>query len=403
MSMSSATAGSTRTTLPPRAMTAFGIAAAVTFLAASAAPTPIYRLYEAEWGLSPGVVTVIFAVYALSLLVALLTVGKLSDFIGRRPVIFAALALNTVAMGIFVAADSATALIVARIFQGFATGAATTTLGAAILDSNRTHGPLFNSITPFAGLSAGTIVSSLLVAYAPMPTHLPYIVVAVVSVILLALLFVMPETSARRPGALASLRPRVGVPAAARGAFLEVTPISIAAWALGGFYFSLMPSLVQQATGQSSPIVGGGVVATLTLVATVMVVVLRNRPARGVLMAATVALALGVATTLTGVASGSVVLMFLGTFVAGIGFGAGFSGTLRTILPLAPPTERAALLASYYVVSYLAFSLLAILVGELAPHIGLITATYAYGGAVIVLALASLAIAVIRRPKAASG
>lgn len=377
------------TPLPTGGMTVFGTAAAVTFLAASAAPTPIYRLYEQDWGLSPAIVTVIFAVYAISLLFALLTVGKLSDYVGRRPMIFAALALNIVAMGIFIAADSAAALIVARVLQGFATGAATTALGAAILDANKTHGPLLDSVTPFAGLTVGTVLSSLLVAFAPLPTHLVYIVIAGVSVVLLFALLAIPETAARRPGALAALRPRVGIPAPARAVFLLIAPASIAAWALGGFYFSLMPSLVQLATGISSPLVGGGVVATLTLVATLMVVALRTRPARATLIAATLALALGVAITLAGVASGVVALMFLGTVVAGVGFGAGFSATLRLLLPLAPPTERAALLASYYVMSYLAFSLLAILVGEVAPAIGLVTATYIYGAAVIVLALIS--------------
>src|SRR5262245_50730725 len=127
------------TGISPRAMTIYGVATATMFAAASAAPTPLYRLYQEAFGLSPLMLTVIFASYAFALLGALLTVGKLSDYVGRRPMILAALALNAVAMVMFAEAPSTAVLIAARIVQGVAMGVATTALGAAILDSDRVH------------------------------------------------------------------------------------------------------------------------------------------------------------------------------------------------------------------------------------------------------------------------
>src|ERR1700712_2275371 len=53
------------------------------FLAASSAPTPLYAIYQAEWGFSPITVTVVFGVYAVAVLSSLLVFGKLSDHIGR--------------------------------------------------------------------------------------------------------------------------------------------------------------------------------------------------------------------------------------------------------------------------------------------------------------------------------
>src|SRR5271154_5748051 len=97
------------------------VAAAITFSACGAAPTPLYHEYQEHFGLTPFTITIIFAAYVLSLLFALLTVGSLSDYIGRRPAILAALALNVVAMVLFMRADSAAALIAARVVQGFAT------------------------------------------------------------------------------------------------------------------------------------------------------------------------------------------------------------------------------------------------------------------------------------------
>ena len=70
--------------------TATAVAAAITFSACGAAPTPLYHEYQEHFGLTPFMITIIFAVYVLFLLLALLTVGSLSDFIGRRSAILAA-------------------------------------------------------------------------------------------------------------------------------------------------------------------------------------------------------------------------------------------------------------------------------------------------------------------------
>jgi MFS family permease len=129
-----------RASLSYPATTVIAVITAMTFAASGAAPTTLYQRYQEVFGLTPFVLTIIFGVYVLSLLGALLTVGSLSDYIGRRPAILAALALNAVAMVMFISADSATALIVARAVQGFATGLATATLGAAIMEPTAAAG-----------------------------------------------------------------------------------------------------------------------------------------------------------------------------------------------------------------------------------------------------------------------
>jgi MFS family permease len=390
-------------TCPPRssgslscnATTITAVISAMTFSASGAAPTPLYQEYQSHFGLTPFMVTVIFAAYVLCLLLALLTVGSLSDYIGRRPAILSALAMNVVAMLIFMTAGSAGALIVARAVQGFATGFATTTLGATILDTDRERAPVLNSVTAFAGLSAGTLGAGVLVTFAPAPEQLVFIVLLVASVMEAAVLWYMPETAELRRGALASLRVRV--PAAARSTFASITPVNIAAWALGGFYFSLMPAVVRVATGATLPVVGGIVVAALTFAGAVVVVALRKIAPERTLRSGIVALAFGVAITLAGVQYQFVWIMLCGTVVSGLGFGSVFSGALRSVMPLAQPDERAALLSAFYVEGYLAFTLPAMLAGFLAPVVGLTTAAEFYGAAVILLALASLSATTFRK------
>jgi MFS family permease len=379
-----------RTSLSNASSTFFATLAAMTFSASGAAPTPLYRQYQETFGLTPAMLTVIFAAYVLSLLMALLMTGSLSDYVGRRPVILTALAINMVAMVMFATADSAAGLIAARAVQGFATGVATPALGAAILDTDKSRGPVLNSVTAFAGLTSGSLGAGVLVTFAPDPTQLVYVVLLALSGIEIALLWSMPRTVEPKPGALASLRPHVSVPVQARRALAQLTPVNIAAWALGGFYFSLMPSVVRVATGVTSPAIGGLVVAALTFSAAMAVLLLRTMPAERMLLGGIPALAVGVAITLAGVQTQYVALMLLGTIVSGLGFGTAFSGTIRTLIPLAKVDERAGLLSAFYVEGYLAFSLPAVIAGVAAPLIGLATAAEIYGFLVILLAIASL-------------
>ena len=379
-----------RTSLSYRATTILAVITAMTFAASGAAPTTLYQQYQQVFGLTPFILTVIFGAYVLSLLGALLTVGSLSDYIGRRPAILAALSLNIVAMIMFMSANSAATLIVARVVQGFATGLATATLGAAIMDTDRARGPVLNSITAFFGLTAGSLGGGALATYAPDPLQLVYAVLLAMSAAEALVLWYMPETVTPKPGALASLQPHVSIPARARRALVQVTPVTIASWALGGFYFSLMPSLVRVATGVTLPIVGGLVVSALTFSGAIAVLSLRNTSARRILSGGIPALVAGVAITLAGVQTQHVSLMLAGTVVAGIGFGAAFSGSMRTVMPQAEAHERAGLLSAFYVEGYLSFSLPAIVTGLVAPIAGLPLAADVYGAAVIALAIASL-------------
>ena len=375
----------------PPAMTVFAAISLAAILAGSSAPTPLYRLYQEAWAISPLVLTIIFSVYAICLLFSLLTVGALSDYIGRRPVISVALLLSAAGMVLFIEAESASWLIAARAVQGLATGALTSTLSATVLDTNRAKGPMINSITPFLGMALGALVTSGLVAYGPAPMQLIYVILLVLFVSLALVVWQMPETASAQPGAWASLQARLPL--------LMATPVNIASWALGGFYLSLMPSLFRVATGLTSPLLGGGIVASLTLSGAVAVLLVRQWPARRIIIVAAIALMGGVAVTLAGVHEQMAPLMLLGTIIAGLGLGAGFFGASRSIMPLAELHQRAGLLAAFYVQSYLAFSLPVILIGIAAPHLGLPVSTYIYGAVIILLALASLAATLLAKPR----
>ncbi|MHC8321539.1 MFS transporter [Pseudomonas sp. GB2N2] len=370
----------------------------LSFLAASTAPTPLYHLYQEQLHFSAATLTVIFGIYAISLLVALLTVGSLSDYLGRKPVIFTAVILNMLAMLLFINADSVAWLIGARALQGFATGMATAVLSAALLDTDRQQGPLINSVAPLLGMALGGMGCGLLAEFAPLPLQLTYWVLLAMFAMQALYVWRLPESVSPQPGAWSSLRPTLHVPTQARATLWRVLPLNTATWALGGFYASLAPSLVRTATGSTSNLVGGSTVAALTVTGALMIFTLRNRPAATALLLGATLLPTGILVFLAGVHSASLTLFFLGTLVAGCGFGAGFLGAVRSLVPLAQPHERAGLMSAFFVLSYLAFCLPSLLAGNLARTFGLVATTDGYGAVLIILAVGALLALLRQRP-----
>ncbi|WP_448614446.1 MFS transporter [Modestobacter sp. URMC 112] len=364
-------------------------------LAASGVPSPLYRVYAERFGFGSGLITVVFAVYAFALLASLLVVGGLSDHVGRRPVLAAALVLEAVSMGLFLAADGVGWLLAARVVQGLATGAMTGAFGAALLDLQRTDrplGPLVNSAAPGLGLSAGAVGAGLAVEFLPAPTDWVFgVLTALCLVAAVGVWVFLPESSPRRPGAAASLVPSVHVPAPQRRAFAVVLPCLIATWALGGLYASLGPSLVSNVFGVQDHVVGSLLILALNGTGLVASLAMRGvAPARSMVAGALV-FAGGVAGTVAALAAGSLAAFFVAAVVSGFGFGAAFLGAMATVTQGVAPGQRASLLAAVFTASYLAFSLPAIAAGIAAGHVGLERTAQVYGVAVIVLALLAVA------------
>jgi predicted MFS family arabinose efflux permease len=371
---------------------------ALTF--AAAAPSPLYVVYQSRWGFSPVTLTLIFGVYAFALLLSLVTVGGISDHVGRRPVLTIGLLLEAASMVVFLSATSVGWLVAARIVQGVATGALLGAFSAGLVDLQPRSRPqlaaLLNSAVTTVGLAAGALGTGLLVQYAPAPTTLVYAVLAVAFVLLASTIALVPETAPRRPGAIGALRPRVAVPRPVRGRFLAAMPVLVATWALGGLYMSLGPSVAAGVLHLRSHVVGGLVVATLTGFGAAASIVVRDRPPHRVMAGGSLVLAAGTLLTLVALALLSAPLLFAGTAVAGLGFGSAFLGAFRSLAQAAPAHQRADLFAAVFVVAYLAFSLPAIVAGLCVPVLGLRDTAAGYGAGVLVLAVGAVALMVPR-------
>ncbi|CAN5130464.1 MFS transporter [soil metagenome] len=359
-------------------------------MAASSAPSPLYRVYQEEFGFSAVMLTVIFAIYTLCLLIALLVTGSLSDCIGRRPVLIAGLGLLAVSMALFLFATGTAGLILARSIQGFATGTLLAALAASVIDlepPGRTgFGATTNSVAPPLGMGFGAVIAALVIDASHSPADVIFFSLFVVFALMTLVALALPETSPKRGGWQRSLVPRLGVPASARAPFLQSIPALMASWSLGGLYLSLGPSLVSKVLDGSSHLEEGLVVICLAGAGASASFALRTRTPREITLFGTTALAVGTALTIVAIAAESLPGFFAATLIAGTGFGTSFLGVVRSLAHATGPAERGELFASMYVVSYLAFGVPAIIAGILTQVIGLRDTAMIYAVFVIVLA-----------------
>jgi len=379
---------SRRLTLSRRA--SFWAAAAFAFLAfaASTAASPLYRVYEDKVGFAPTTLTLLFTVYIVVLLSTLLLFGSVSDYTGRRMVMLAGLALGAAACGLFLIAHGVGLLFAARALQGVAVGLISGAASAALFDLRPNGGaaPVVSSAAPTGGQALGAIGASVLAQYAPAPTHLVWWLLLGAFVTGVVAVLAMPEPGTVRPGVVSSLRPHVSVPQAARGAFATAVPALVGTWALAGFYLSLGPSLAAQLLPSMNLVWGGILIFLLSgLAAAASTLLARKNPSR-VMLGGCLILIVGALVTFASIETGTAALLFVGTAIAGLGFGPAFMGAYRATVAAAAPPDRTGLIAAIYIVSYLATGIPAVLAGIATSHYGLRTTALVYSVAVAVLA-----------------
>lgn len=397
-----------RRTLPPGlAMAGCAVAFASLYLAAGAL-TPLLVTYKQQWEFPPSMLNVAFAVYAIGFLGAVLTLGSLSDHIGRRPVLVGALIVQLASNVLFLFAPDINWVIVGRIGQGIASGAATAAFTAALVELAPEHKKQFGTILGAVSLTGGLAAGSLLAGLAIQLTHaadtIIFLTLIALTVLGVIVVIFASETATRTPGALHSMIPRVYVPAAARKEFAAAAPVIAAVWMLAGLSGGLAPNMVHSVFHLESGLLNGlaGFLAP-AVSALVGLLFARVDPRHGVTVGVRAAL-VGAAAIIGGVLAGSLAVMIVGLVIAGVAFGASFSAALRLIFPLAAADQRAGVVSAIYVVSYLAFGLPIVIEGQLVGPLGEVPAVVCYTAVTMLLAVISLiAQARLRRTQARAG
>ena len=356
-------------------------------------PTPLYVIYQAQWHFSAFMVTVIFAVYAATVLATLLFAGRSSDQAGRRPVLAVALGAAALSTLAFIFAPDEGVLLVGRILSGIAAGLMTGTATATLTELSPASGrrsSLVATAANMGGLGLGPLFAGLLAQYAPHPTTLVFeVYLAVLAVAALCLRFV-PETvlTRRRP----TLRfAGLGIPERGRGQFIAAAVASFAAFALLGLFTSLVPGFIGGVLHQGSHFVQGAAVFGLLAIGTITQVVLSRFSSRPVVLAGLGLFLAALALILAALAFASMPLFLAGTVVGGVSVGAIFLGSLATANRLAPPERRGHVVSTFFVAAYAGLIIPVVGVGVLTELIGTFPAVLAFSLLIAALSLFSLA------------
>jgi MFS family permease len=334
--------------------------------------------------------TLIYATYAFGVLASLLLAGGVSDDVGRRPVLLAALGALMASSVLFMVAGSAAWLFVARGLQGLATGAALSAASAALLDLHPNRNPagvgLTTATAAASGIGLGVLASSVLVQLGTLPRVLPYVVLLVLFALAFAGAYWMPEPIEKR-GRFRLTVERPTVPAVVRRPFSLAALAVISSWSIGGLFFSLGPQLAAQLFNSSNAIVSGsGIVALAGAAVVAQLLTGRSAPWIGAGVGS-IALAAGMVLIVFAAARGSSAAYLAGSILGGAGFGAAFLGGLRGLAAAIPHQHRAAVMSAFYVAAYTSLSLPAVLAGIVVAHVALPTTFEIFGSVVAAIAL----------------
>jgi len=356
-------------------------------------PTPLYVIYQAQWHFSAFMVTVIFAVYAATVLATLLFAGRSSDQAGRRPVLAVALGAAALSTLAFIFAPDEGVLLVGRVLSGIAAGLMTGTATATLTELSPASGrrsSLVATAANMGGLGLGPLFAGLLAQYAPHPTTLVFeVYLAVLAVAALCLRFV-PETvlTRRRP----TLRfAGLGIPERGRGQFVAVAVATFAAFALLGLFTSLVPGFIGGVLHQGSHVVQGAAVFGLLAIGTITQVALSRVSSRPMVLVGLGLFLAALALILAALALASMPLFLAGTVVGGVSVGAIFLGSLATANRLAPPERRGHVVSTFFVAAYAGLIVPVVGVGAATEFIATFPAVLAFSLLIAALSLFSLA------------
>ncbi|MFE5793147.1 MFS transporter [Streptomyces sp. NPDC056503] len=382
-----------------------GGAVFVVCMAGTTLPTPLYPLYQEEFGFSELTVTVVYAVYAFGVIGVLLLAGNASDTIGRRPTLRWGLGFAAASAVCFLCADALGWLYAGRLLSGLSaglfTGAATAYVMELAPPGGAARATLVATAANMGGLGCGPLLAGLLAEYAPEPLLLPFAVHLVLVGLSALVLQWLPETvEDRRP--LSAVRPRKpALPARVRGVFVPAAVASFAGFALFGVFTSVSPAFLARYLHVDDHAVSGLVVALAFFASTAGQVAAGRVGATRSLPLGCAVLFAGLVLLACALATDHLLFIVLAALVGGIGQGLAFRASLSAVAEASPPDQRAAVISSLFVVAYTGISIPVIGVGLLADPLGLEGAGLVFIACMLVL-VASAAAYLLRRARAAA-
>ncbi|MGW2700523.1 MFS transporter [Streptomyces sp. NPDC001340] len=338
-------------------------------------PTPLYGLYREQIGFSELIVTVVFAVYAVGVITALLIAGGFSDVLGRRPMLLAALGLAALSAVCFLFEVGLPLLYTGRVLSGFSAGLLSGTGTAAVLElappAKRGRAGLAATAANMGGLGLGPMVSGFLAEYAPWPLKLPFATHLALLAVAMVVVCLLPET-VRRTVPRPSLRPQgMRVPPEVRGVFAPCALAAFAGFAMLGLFTAVAPAFLTQTLGEHNLAVAGGVVFCVFCASTLGQLLMGRVGPRRALPGGCTVLVAGLLLIASSLLLESFPLLLAGAVTGGVGQGMAFRAGLTEVSTAAPAAHQGATISAFFVVAYVGISLPVVGVGAMTLALGL--------------------------------
>ncbi|MFH0516126.1 MFS transporter [Streptomyces sp. M41] len=373
-------------------------------MAGTTVPTPLYPLYGEEFGFTPFTVTVVFAVYALGVVVGLLVFGRLSDQVGRRPVLIAATLLSVGAAAVFLLAQSVAAMLVARVVSGFSaalvTGAATAALAERLGPDSRAKPATVALFANMGGLAGGTLLAGILADVAPSPLRTPWVVVLALAALGTLGVMVTGESSAHRSGFTLRVQP-LHVPGEIRSDFLRSAMAAGSGFAVLGVLTAVTGLFLGTVRHETSHALTGFVVFTAFACTAFGQLLVRVLKPAAALPASCVGLIVAAGLIATSMATGGLIPLLVGAALDGLATALAVGHGVGTITTRSAPLHRGASVSTFFAVLYSMLAVPAIGVGVLIRETGLRPAGEIFSALVAALCLGVLLSLVRTRGKAA--
>jgi len=363
--------------------------------AGSTLVTPLYVIYQQQFGFSQVTLTLVYAAYVLGNLAALLFLGHMSDQIGRRRTILPAMAIAILSALVFLFADGVAWLYVARILSGLgigiATGTGTAWLAELIGGKDKSRATAIATGANFLGLAVSALLAGVLAEYAPWPLRLPFIVYLAALLVVTALIWRTHETVThqRRLDSI-SLRTNVSIPRQIRAEFIAPAITGFGAMALVGFFAAIGPSILAQDLHETNHAVAGVLFFELAIIVAVTILVTQNLPSRTAMLTGLALMIPSVVLVVAAQIMASMGLLVVATACCAISAALGYRGSLQVVNQIAPEEKRAAVVSSYFICGFSGNALPVIGIGAISMAANAVIADAIFAGLIIAFALGAI-------------
>lgn len=366
-------------------------------MAYAAVPTPLYSIYQARDGFTAFMITVIFAAYAIGVMVSLYLAGHVSDWLGRRRIILAAIVIELLSGVFFLAWPEASGLLVARFISGLGIGMLTSTatatahvselrLAAKPHSSARTSS-IVSTLVNIGGIGLGPLIGGILAQWVVSPLVTPYVVFVILLALAAIAVAFVPETVERQQEHRAYRPQRVRLPSGVRGTFFAAAALAFSAFALFGIFTSLAPSFIAGSLHERSRFIAG-VVVFAAFGSAALSQVLTGRLSKKVqLRLAAALMTAGQIGLVISVLTVDWPLFLIAAIIAGAGGGIAFSSAIGAAAALALPPSRGEVLAVIFLTAYAGMAVPVLIAGIALTVLEIPAAVVFVGFSAIVLVL----------------